>query len=641
MNNTFIEKYIKSVKDAILPLRKDIDEKELEKFIYDKYIKSNELLKNKKAKLVNNYTNVTNTYNLVKLINFFYNKKPILTAFGTFYYTHKDRRNLNADFINFLMATRKYHKNLQFEGQNEHDKQKESFHKKHQTTWKLLNNSFYGVLGQSSSQFFNIFISQSITYMGYAIITTSIIAFERFLSNNYKYENFNDLLIFLTDTIKDSKGLLKYLDKDKIKSKEFIKKYVSENLINFELTEKQKNTIDEFIDKCNRDEYNSLYYRNNLYKFLENSYFIKLLEPIFSKDIINPNKDIIDEDKETIKHIWDILKQYVYTKRQLFEREEYVPNMTRKTILGCDTDSNFVSIDKWHNWVEEHFNFERNKFSKFTISNILISILSYFIQDALDVLTSNCNVPIDKQKLINMKSEILFDLIIFTRNKKNYISKISLKEGNLVDPPETDIKGLSIRKSTVPNKTRKFFMNLVKNEFLIDDINIPRILKLMNKFEDYIKNSLKKGNVEFLKPAKLNDVNSYKEPYSQQVVRGAIAWNTLFPDNTIEPPEKVNILKLNGKNIEDLQPIYEDEHFSTIKDLAFNPDKNPEMSNFGFDVICVPKNLNKIPEWIIPLIDIDSVIDDNVRNVNILLNSLGLELMEYKNKEYYSNFISF
>jgi len=273
----------------------------------------------------------------------------------------------------------------------------------------------------------------------------------------------------------------------------------------------------------------------------------------------------------------------------------------------------------------------------YSIPNSAILFLAKFIQKELNRLTANCNVTEVKQPIINMKSEFLYSRLMLTRNKKQYAGQLELQEGNI--KRKIDMKGMSIKKANVNNRTRKVFTDLIEKKILnAKEINIAEILGIFKAFEDEIRTSLQNGEITFLTPGKCNDFDSYKNVYQVASARGSIIWNKLNPDNTIQTPAKVNLLKLSINDISDLEPIYETEMFNTIQTEIFGDEK---LAHYGMTAICMPKSVTKIPDWLIPFINYEDIIDDNIRVGNLLLESLGIKLMQYNNKEYYSTFVSF
>lgn len=649
--NIFLDSYKKEMLSVIKKVKPELSDETILNYLDDK-IQNNKIIQNnvKDIRVYNNYKKQEINKSILGIINFYLKKNPIVTGYGVFYKRHDEAENLNASFVQWLMSERKVYKKIQFEGLNAHNKSVEQFGEMMQKTMKLLNNSYYGVTSEKNSQFYNDVIGASITYTGYQIITTSILAFEMFLSDNVKYDNINELLIYLDRIVnKETEyDIFDVLDEDKVVKKLQCYKRVK-NILSVELSKEDDNKLKLFIDHCNKEEINKIYYVNNFYEFIENSICLDRLGTILSKDIQDPSK-IDDETKEAVEDLWSFLKNFCFYDYNIFNRAERALTMKRKSILTVDTDSNFIYLNNYFEWIKNKFEIDTElDINKFTIINSAVLFLSKFIQCALDRFTGNCNVPVDKQPIINMKSEFYYPRILLTRNKKQYCGLLKLQEGNLIDPPKIDMKGMSIKKANVNNATRKVFTNLIENKILkADNIKISSVLSYFLTFESEIRKSLSKGETAFLTPGKVNAISSYATPERMPVIRGAIAWDALFPEMNIQTPAKVNMLKLKGATLEDLAPIYGTKEYDIIYKTLFEDKKDSKgnivpniYKKYGFTSISLPKSIEKIPEFLLPLIDVDSIVEDNERVGFLILESLGINLMTYNNKEYFSTFINF
>ena len=98
-------------------------------------------------------------------------------------------------------------------------------------------------------------------------------------------------------------------------------------------------------------------------------------------------------------------------------------------------------------------------------------------------------------------------------------------------------------------------------------------------------------------------------------------------------PQGVNLFKLKTakKDSPELLELKKKspEKFAIIMDRAFNEGPNAnknriDISKYGFDVIAIPKSAERIPDYIIPLIDFDTMVDNNASSMNIILTSLGI-----------------
>jgi hypothetical protein len=644
----FLSRYINDMVESLKCIYPKKKETALRKFVEKQVLKNEHIDNPHMMELYNNYTQKTTDIDLLTLLNYYYKKKPIMTSYGVMFKQHSKKKNINGLFVQYLKDERTVYKKIQFEGIEEHDDIKRNRGEQSQKTMKLLNNSYYGVTGEASSQFYNPLISPSITYTGYSIITSSILGFEMLLADNVKYDNFNDLLIYITTVLKDrnkskeSFGIIDDYLSDKFKVKPNDVYHRLKNLCAFKLSDKELSKLKSIIKKMDQTELNEIYYTNNFYEFIgDNSHMYELLKNILDTEggIIDP-KEASEETQVQVNELWELIENFVIYDHQIYNRGERARTMNRDAIIVVDTDSNFISLDKYFNFVIDNFHIEEdeNETNYYTIINSAVLILSKYIQKVLDRFTGNCNLVPEKQPIINMKSEFIYKRIMLTRNKKQYAAICVEQEGKVLDPPELDMKGMSIKKANVNNRTREYFTSLIKDEILEkDSINLVNILSAFEEFENEIRQSLYNGEITFLTPDKVNDINSYKNPERQQSVRGTIIWNELFPENTIQPPDKVNKLKIKGEILSDLKPIYHlEDKYNIIKQNIFDDEV---YSSYGFTVLSLPKSVDKIPSWIIPLIDFDSIIEDNIRVGTLILESLGFKLVSFNNKEYYTTLL--
>lgn len=108
-----------------------------------------------------------------------------------------------------------------------------------------------------------------------------------------------------------------------------------------------------------------------------------------------------------------------------------------------------------------------------------------------------------------------------------------------------------------------------------DEIDLRPILREINAFKDEIMTSIKNGEHTYLPNGSVKDFGAYKDPYSIQSIKAALAWNILNPNNMIEPPAKVSIVKLNimsPNDIKDLEKVNK-EAYDIIMDKVFINDE--------------------------------------------------------------------
>jgi hypothetical protein len=578
-----------------------------------------------------------NQQSLLEFASFMEDEKPILSGYGAVYKKHTEANNMLADMFNYLLVSRKKVKKEMFKHVNDEDRSVYNNLDLSQKTYKLLANSGYGATVEKNSIFYNENFGPSITYTGVVIITTAVNAFETFMSNNFSFDKINDALNYIKNILGETYSDVKVIDKN-ISKKELLT-YLFEKLD--DKTQENMNILAQIVKRLNQDEINKIYYKNNLYKFFENTAIQGLLSRIAGKkEFLDPNEPP-EDIQDPLKELWGYLQQYVLYNYLNFYRMRNAESKKRKTVLIVDTDSNFLLLDPFYKHLQTMYpdKIDKSDESKVSTVNIATYILANVIEQAYWKLTTELNIPADKRTIINMKNEFFYKRLMTTRNKKAYGGVLIMQEGHMFEKPKMDVKGLAIRKVSVNAHVREYFTKMLKDEILTsEDINLGKVFGIFMKLQKDIENSLRSGEVTYSQPAKVNELESYANPYRMQSLRGAIIWNALFPDQEIVLPTKVNLIKLTASNLEDIANKIPMEDYEIIKRTIFD---NPELAKYGFTILSMPKSAKSIPDWLTPYIDIDTMVNDHVKSGIIMLESLGFKTLDILDSQFPTNVLNF
>jgi hypothetical protein len=253
-----------------------------------------------------------------------------------------------------------------------------------------------------------------------------------------------------------------------------------------QIKDNDREMIYRYLSNLSDTELTILYYKNNIIDFMNDHKIIQdLIYMILSKvnnlekvDEKNPdisidlhgmtpkewNKHVEKEYfmdpnsapsciKEELELFKKYIMKYVFTKYLSFDRIYRLRNFKRRVVTVIDTDSNILSIDIFIRWILENIvkgetfgrDHEHNSF-------ILVNMITYVITEAIEKIMlyygEMSNIPEEFRPRYSMKNEFFMSLLVIGKTKKRYISKILLREGNLMTPPKQDIKGLINRSHT-------------------------------------------------------------------------------------------------------------------------------------------------------------------------------------------------
>ncbi len=213
------------------------------------------------------------------------------------------------------------------------------------------------VVGLYVSILFDLNIAPSVTSIGRSLISSAILCFEGFLGNNVKFGSLNDVLIFI-DNVRMEYHDWKYNDYEVLGFDGFISPEECFNKIMMNCgfkyipTDQDMDTVWRIIQNCNQIELNRLFYKNNLYCFMDLPIARDLMVKIITEmkvpyiEPANPPKEIVND----LNALRDLLLEYVFYCHQYMDRMIRNKEMVKTVSIVSDTDSSFISLDAWYNY---------------------------------------------------------------------------------------------------------------------------------------------------------------------------------------------------------------------------------------------------------------------------------------------------
>ena len=368
-----------------------------------------------------------------------------------------------------------------------------------------MNTKLYGTLGMYKALIYNRNVATSITAMGRTYISTAGLFFEQFLADNVKFSSLDEVVMFIRNTksekpnrkYKDSNILSRFISKEELFAKLVLDcgLILDKKIVVWIPDERELEIIWNLVCGLDQEDTNRVYYKNNLYDFLDNDSMqrsIRYMMSILQTPFLSPS-EIPEELKAPLDEFTDILDEYVMNHFPVMDRVTKWQSMIKAVCIISDTDSAFVNLDafvrygtnvikdmdlnilhqkyklepfedvklddddryKVNPFVEEEPNLDYDFYNDEVIElkrmidplviipqdNVrysLINIMSYVVSELcnkyIEDAVKNGNAEEDGVPCrMYLKNEFLMKRILLTYAKKNYASIQELQEGNMIE----------------------------------------------------------------------------------------------------------------------------------------------------------------------------------------------------------------
>ena len=612
-DSAFLKKYISRMTDAMLHAHPTWTKAEVRSAIEDMVY---ERFKTPRVILDNNYTGEQKETSLISVIDWIIDRKPLIAGNGTFYKSHKEELNPIAKMLDGMAAKRKKYKKQMFQAGDMYgfDSHAYSDFDRKQLNEKINMNSYYGGSGAPTSAFYSKWSGAATTLTAQSVISTAETLFESFLADNYIFLDMNELVDWLRVVMKEEDTFVH----------PFIVKMSKMDLVDrlmcklLTVEDKDEEFLYEFISGLDDDMITRIYYKNNLIEFIDRHQEIQdiirdILITVPNYDYASKSDDWLadipeeyrseyaDKPKkkwnEFVNHkffmdpnnppeeiiplldqLLEYIRKYIYVEEFLsFDRIYRLKNFKRQVVTVIDTDSNFLSLDTLMNFlidrVVDVYGYGRPVDNNiYILVNTITYIISDVIRRTLLYYGKSSNVPENERPRLDMKNEFFDELLVIGDTKKRYITKQILREGNLLNPPKSDVKGFDLKKASTSEFAEKKFMKIINECILGTSLQPKKMVQMVKAFKDEVRESILSGDRTYLPNGNAKELSAYKDPGSEQSVRGVLTWNMINPDNQIEFPSKVSLVKMNIFDITDAEPLKEKypNIYKIIEDKIFN-----------------------------------------------------------------------
>lgn len=651
-----------------------------------------------KCTMTNNYLAISKRTTIMSIFVLIINKVVILGGDGCMFMQHKKRLSRLAKWISELKRKRKAEK----KARDKYDKGTPDWrkHDLNQGNIKVLINSLYGILGYMKFHLFNVNLAQSVTATGQNIISTASCAFENFMSDNIRFISLTEILIYIeniktefNETYDSKANMYSQIPSVTIEN-------VAERLIGkagFNMTEDEIFIMIKVLASCSDDCLKLVFYKNNVDAFIKlsmvedistgmlNEIQVLRLGEISAFDTMGEpwNATVASKDaKDLVLHWLDLLQTFVLYKYQIFDRVRRTKYTSKKSVLYIDTDSNFLSLNKFvtHDKTLPTLDKSSEEY-RFKSVSLYTILLSSVVGKTYEVFTASLNIDPEYGKIVGMKNEFFFDSLFFGLAKKRYIGRMLIQEGKLITDPneQREVKGFDFIKANVKSNIKDKITEIIDTRMLFaDNVDIRAFIKDVRSFEKEIKDRILSGDHSFFRQVTVQEAARYAAPLSNSGFKSAFIWNAFMPTNIHEFPSEVDIIPLTldigmtpnkylllrddpeaffnskeGKTAVNMRNFYYN-HREIFDNYRRSILMNPKLTykeaiqgtnkftakTLAISSIAKPRSMTEIPDWMRDIIDIAKITNNIISLINPILEPLGPQTLQTSSTTaHYSNIV--
>ena len=299
--------------------------------------------------------------------------------------------------------------------------------------------------------------------------------------------------------------------------------------------------------------------------------------------------------------------------------------MQRRVVVVSDTDSVIFTAEPWCIWYTKES--DKITHASYCMSALTTYWLTKANADTMAKFIIGVGAIGEAIPNIAMKNEFLYPSLMLFDIKKMYAGLIAVQEGVIMPQLKPDIKGGIIRGASASQQARDFNKELLVDKVLKPiahgPLDVWSIVDPVIEFEDKIIASLKSGSLEYHPIASVDTKTSYKKPMSSAYAY-VHAWNYIFGDRygVIIPPDKLHLVKLVNKPTEMYWEWLKKESPEIY--TKFKTYTEQYCTKHIPSAFFLSDDVTQIPKEIIPLIDVRSIVLNNLTPAYHILASLNV-----------------
>lgn len=549
-----------------------------------------------------------------KAMSYVDQRQPIITGNGTFVKQHAELTAPTVKMLESLQHKRGVKKKAMFdcaEGSIEYKLKYTG-----QLNVKIVMNAEYGGAGTPLSPFYNQYVPAATTASAKALTTTLICCLELCSGNTNVWiqMNISQLYDFIHVILSNTEDRPNIIIDDSVTPK-MVMKYLSKKVHDF--TFEDSVYLNKYLETLTTEQLSRLMYAFNVkyaLRKLVSSEVKQVMDYIKANmiDIENMTEDTIhrmgagtkipEDIMIPMTRIIDVVMDNCIYPYLIDDNEVRCDYMKRCIVCVTDTDSLMVHFSSFlqYLFVDDIPSFRDKCLCASAFGRMLYveNVIPKFVQyQAL-----NCNIK-DKyyrDKFI-FKNEFLF-LAMTLYSKKMYAMSTLIQEGKPRNPHKISFTGLSFKK-----RDSAQFLEPVMRELYDKYILTGSKIQPEKIYESYMfhQNKLMKELSEttaYFKQGSVKPAESYKKAIPAQV-RGALIWNTLYPDEKMQTLDRVYVVPLSWDLMD--EHSQNDPKVAALLQLCLKGNEKRKSDPY----ISIPESYKTLPPFIAKCVNKQFAID--------------------------------
>lgn len=361
------------------------------------------------------------------------------------------------------------------------------------------------------------------------------------------------------------------------------------------------------------------------------------------------NPEVFDTLRDTCKGVIDGLDHHrelittLYLTKNIPHSIHAFKDSYRRAAVISDTDSTMFTMQFW---VENFYG--RICFTPEAKRTVfaLVFLVSEVVMHILAIQSANMGVAEDMLRLLAMKNEYYFAVLSLTTRSKHYFASQDAVEGIMFAEARMEVKGVGLRDSKVQPKVnkagQKLMRHIIESVKAEQPIDLPSILKDIADMEREIYLSVRSGKADYLTTGQCKKAGAYKSEEDNDTFKKYLFWHNIFSPSFGEIPKppysfyKISLTADNRTKMNEWFDEIEDKRLSMrLKTWALENKKT------GLTSINVPASVVEnmgVPEVITRVADIRAIISNTMGVFYLIMESLGIFLIDSKNTRLISDF---